>query len=568
MPKAYSYLRFSTPEQSTGDSTRRQTTAAAEWCKRRGINLDKTLTFNDLGRSGFTGDNFKEGALGAFFEAVEAGVIEKGSYLVIEALDRFSRENPLAAADRLFRLVKLGIVLVTTDDGQEYSVESLSGTDPSKMLLLVIKMTQAHLESVRKSEMVGKAWRKKKALARAERKPLTRRCPEWLALENDMFVERPERVEIVRRIFRETIAGLGRREIVRRLNSEGIPPFRGGRGGWHTSSVAKIVAGRAVLGEYQPRFGTRKQSNRPPDGEPIPDYYPAIIDEQIYWRAQSAVAGRRQNAAGRHGRDGAHILRGLARCGACEAPMYIINKGSLPKGGVYLACSGNIRGTRCENSRRWRVDKLESALLASTGYIAADAFSVLDNATPAAVGRALTARARLADAESRRKRLLALVEKTDDDEAVTRFKAVAVEITALKEDLKDAEADAAKLAADPGLVQRLSDAAAFSRQLENAKAEAKRDLRIRLSEILRGIVARIDCDPDIGAIMTLKPRLTFTLRGAMPFAFRARGITITNSDDEPMPAGVAQMLLESDVSDDEIENFIGVPAYLRRRGGH
>ena len=536
-------------------STRRQSTAAADWCKRHGIELDKTLTFRDLGRSGFTGANFREGALGTFFAAVEAGVIEKGSYLVIEALDRFSRENPMAAADRLFCLVRAGITLVTTDDGQEYSAARLSGTDPSPMLMLVVKMTQAHLESVRKSELVGKAWRQKKALARAERKPLTRRCPEWLALENDKFIERPERVEIVRRIFRETIAGAGRREIARRLNSEGIPPFRGGAG-WHTSSIAKIIAGRAVMGEYQPRFGTRRQSNRPPDGEPIPDYYPVIIDEQTYWRAQSSVAGRRQHAAGRHGRDGAHILRGLARCGACEAPMYIINKGQPPKGRIYLACSGNIRNTGCENSRRWRVDRLETSLLTAVGFVDAEAFAALDNATPVAVERATAARARLDDAEMRRNRLLVLVE-TGDDGAVSRFKTVADEIKALKKDLKAADAEAAKLVADPGLVARLADAAALSRQLETAEDDAKRDLRIRLSEILRGIVARIDCDPDAGAIMTLKSRLTVRMAGTMPFAFRMSAVTIENSDNELVGAGVVQMLIENDVDERKIEIFIG-----------
>ena len=48
-PKAYSYLRFSTPEQMGGDSFRRQWDAAKRYAERRGLDLDLKLTFHDLG---------------------------------------------------------------------------------------------------------------------------------------------------------------------------------------------------------------------------------------------------------------------------------------------------------------------------------------------------------------------------------------------------------------------------------------------------------------------------------------------------------------------------------------
>jgi DNA invertase Pin-like site-specific DNA recombinase len=41
-PRAYSYLRFSTPEQSKGDSLRRQTSMADEYATRHGLRLDTT----------------------------------------------------------------------------------------------------------------------------------------------------------------------------------------------------------------------------------------------------------------------------------------------------------------------------------------------------------------------------------------------------------------------------------------------------------------------------------------------------------------------------------------------
>jgi DNA invertase Pin-like site-specific DNA recombinase len=52
-PKAYSYLRFSTPEQMKGDSFRRQTELTRQYAEENGLELDDSLSFYDLGVSPF-----------------------------------------------------------------------------------------------------------------------------------------------------------------------------------------------------------------------------------------------------------------------------------------------------------------------------------------------------------------------------------------------------------------------------------------------------------------------------------------------------------------------------------
>lgn len=551
MPRAYSYIRFSTPEQARGDSLRRQLAAAEAWCAERGLTLDDTL--RDLGVSAYHGANRTTGALKSFLDLVESGQVKEGSYLIVESLDRLSREAVIDAASRLLDLIRAGITVVTLSDGQEYSADRLRG-DWTPLVISLAVMARAHDESRMKSERVGAAWAKKKAAAREERRPLTPRCPEWLDLKDGRFVERPERVALVRRIFRETIDGAGRREIVRHLNAEGVPAFRGSRG-WHTSSVAKVVQSRAVLGEYQPHRGTHRGRNRKPDGDPIPDFYPAIVDEATFWRAQAATQGRRQRSAGRKG-NAVHLLQGLARCASCGGAMHVRNHGKPPKGGIYLVCDAHARQAGCDNARRWRVDRLEPALLTALGYVEAEAFAPLDDATPAAAERVTAARAKLADAEARRERLLALAE-TGDDAAAERFKAIAAEVRSFRRDLKTAEAEAAKLAADPGLVARLTDAATLSRQIEDPDVERRRALRVRLSGVLRGLVERVECRAEHGAIMVLKPHLG------------PRHIGDEDSDDidgPPVPfalrveSGVWSMLLEPDADDAAVEAFLGWPA--------
>ena len=51
-PKAYSYIRFSTPEQEKGDSLRRQRVNAKKFCEKYNLVLEKK-EFIDRGVSGF-----------------------------------------------------------------------------------------------------------------------------------------------------------------------------------------------------------------------------------------------------------------------------------------------------------------------------------------------------------------------------------------------------------------------------------------------------------------------------------------------------------------------------------
>lgn len=349
MRKAYSYTRFSSPEQASGDSIRRQMAGTEAWIARNpDVELDTQLVFADYGRSGFRGQQFSDGALGRFVDSVRSGAIKKGSYLLIENLDRFSRENPMTATSRLFDLANMGITIVTTSDGLEYSTDTLSGGDVSRLLMLVLQLSQAHVESAKKAERVGAAWARKKAAAREGKHKVSARCPGWLTLVDDEFVLIDDRVKVVQDIFRWTIEGAGRREIARRLNIADPPvlPFkhaekrRPGRPpptGWHASAVAKILQNRAVLGEYQPGKGSHKSGNYRPDGDPIPNYYPRIIDDETFWQAKAASQRRRTGAAGPRGKAGSPHAQGscqmrrLWRSHACPQQRDQAERRGLPR---------------------------------------------------------------------------------------------------------------------------------------------------------------------------------------------------------------------------------------------
>src|SRR5437660_8225264 len=91
-PLVISYLRFSTPEQAKGDTIRRQLAASEEWAAKRDLTIDRHL--KDPGLSGYSGANVSAtGDLGRLLELVRAKQIPAGSILLVENLDRLSRQD-------------------------------------------------------------------------------------------------------------------------------------------------------------------------------------------------------------------------------------------------------------------------------------------------------------------------------------------------------------------------------------------------------------------------------------------------------------------------------------------
>lgn len=361
--RAYSYIRFSTVEQRKGDSLRRQLKRTEEYAAKHGLVLDDR-SFRDLGVSAFTGENVETGRLAEFLEAVRVGSIEKGSYLLIENLDRLSRQSARKALNILGEIVSQGIVVVTMTDEKRYDQASID--DTMTLLMAAFTFARANEESQRKADLVGAAWKKKKTDAVEFKKPLTRRCPAWLEIENGEYKEIKERADVVRRIFEDTARGLGSSAIVRQLNGEringkGIPPFGKGRE-WQRSYITKLLHNDAVLGRYRPHSKARK-GKRTPTGEVVEAYYPETVTPRLWQDARAARTSRRNRAAGRRSLIYKNLFTGLCKCGACGGSMELRDKGPLPKGGVYLTCASALRGGACDERTHYPYSVLEQRFL-------------------------------------------------------------------------------------------------------------------------------------------------------------------------------------------------------------
>jgi DNA invertase Pin-like site-specific DNA recombinase len=356
MARAYSYLRFSTPEQAKGDSLRRQTALAEEYAKRHDLTLDTELNLKDLGVSAFRGDNAAVGALGAFLKAIQDGLVPGGSYLLVEALDRISRQTARKAVRILEEIVEAGVTLVTLNDGKHYTAESLDGAD---FLLAILLLMRGHEESATKAKRLKAAWLAKRQRAAAG-EIQTVKVPAWIQAEgsaaknyrNAKLSVIPERARIVRRIFTEFLDGSGKAQIAVALNAERVPTWGEGNGRkgihWHKSYVWKILSNPAVTGRFVPHVYTHdgpKASRRVPQ-EPIPDYYPRVVDDATFERGQRLMSARRATV---RSAGVASIVAGLARCPKCGSTMTRVMKGSAGKGGSpKLVCTKAKAGAGCE----------------------------------------------------------------------------------------------------------------------------------------------------------------------------------------------------------------------------
>src|SRR5262249_54730099 len=158
MRRAYSYIRFSDRRQMAGDSLRRQLKLTEVYCEREGLFLDESLNLRDLGVSGFRGKNADTGALAVFLDAVRLKKVQAGSVLIVENLDRLSRDDIDEALPLFMGILKAGVSVVTLSPERLYTAATARG-NVGVILEIVLAFVLANEESRKKSERVRAEWR-------------------------------------------------------------------------------------------------------------------------------------------------------------------------------------------------------------------------------------------------------------------------------------------------------------------------------------------------------------------------------------------------------------------------
>lgn len=500
--KAYSYIRISSVGQIAGDGLNRQIRRAREYADENGLDLDETL--QDVG-SGYHGKHVKFGALGGFLDLVKRGAVAKGSYLIVESLDRLSREAVIDAQLQLLNLLKAGITVVTLIDGAVYS----EGKDFTQLIISLTIMSRAHEESATKSFRAKERIRKRKQDALDGTPIYNKNIAGWIdqirvGTSSEWRYEINHHGPTIQRIFDLTEMGIGTHSVARILNQEKRPVLRRGINPlqqWRDAAIARILKDETCIGTltlFEEVDGTRIVM-----GEPIPRYYPAVISEEQYWRVQRNRPEHPRT--GRKGERFANLFPRTTACASCGGRLKMYFGGSPNKRHSYFGCmKRRTHGEdSCEAGRiMFRYNPLEAAVLDHVtefqldNMLTSGTLSMNRNQLQEAL---MTSENNIADLERRRSNLLDLAEITDDRDERIELKS---RLTEFRRQIEDAKAQVVDMQRQ--LRQHEEQAAALQSVTETINAERAKwakgsseevfESRAKVSQALLRFITSVEVD--------------------------------------------------------------------------
>ncbi|MCC5956141.1 MAG: recombinase family protein [Natronohydrobacter sp.] len=356
MPKrmrAVIYARYSTDLQSER-SIDDQVALCREFAQKQGLTVrevysDKAQTSASLiGRDGI-------------LRLVEDSRAGKFDVVIVEALDRISRDQEdLAGIHK--RLTFANVDILAVHDGLADEIQiGIRGLVGSLYLKDLKKKVRRGMQGVIRDgrHAGGKAY---------GYEPIPGKPGEMRILDHE--------ADVIRRIFKEYLAGRTAREIANGLNEDGVIAPRGGS--WNASTIngnkerghgillnplytGDLVWNRVTMIRH-PETG-RRVSRVNPESEwmrkDVPDL--AIIDRDTWDAAQARKTSRsKAHSHGRRDRTPKRPFSGLLRCGKCGGGMSIHDRSGSA---IRIRCSTARESGSCDNDKRYRLDKIEHAVL-------------------------------------------------------------------------------------------------------------------------------------------------------------------------------------------------------------
>ncbi|HEJ5746040.1 TPA: recombinase family protein [Pseudomonas aeruginosa] len=375
MARLISYLRMSTSEQLKGFSLERQRKLIADFAAKNGLSLDESHSIEDIGRSSFS-DDAEQKQLARFFEDLDAGKFSPGDVFALENIDRLTRRGAIDALLKVNTILSKGLKLAIISDREQRILEEI---DVFSIITLSIDAARSHSESKNKSDKGLLNWEEKRNLAAAHKIAMTAQAPAWLDTETfyimdeskgkqikrRRYVLNPEKAETVKLIFELFQNGNGSLKIKNILNDRKIPTFKGAEY-WEPSVISKILRNPATHGFYQPQKQRTGKRDLVPAGDPIEDYFPAIVSRETFEQCQRITAAN-STRRGRKGKVFTNLFTGLLRCVDCGGPVHLLNPGidkraKVPKSVNYIVCKKGKFTRECI-LKRLRYDDFEAAML-------------------------------------------------------------------------------------------------------------------------------------------------------------------------------------------------------------
>jgi DNA invertase Pin-like site-specific DNA recombinase len=346
--KAYAYIRWSKATQSQGDSEARQKSPLAAFSASTGVEVVETI--EDRGVSAYRGLNAVSGRLKGLIERINSGEIRKGDFLVIESIDRLTRQRLLFSAELIQNILKRGVRIYTTIDEKTYEVDD-PDRDLENLLMVQVIAKRANEESETKSKRISSAWRKRQEQAKQGVIIIKRgkSIPFGLRYEEGRFVRHEKECAEVERLYR-LMLDVGMNTAIKKINETSLRR-------WSTGHLQKMFSSKSVIGcltthkiLYDDAGKSRKITQ-----EVIPNYYPNIIDPTLFYLVKDRMAERKvKNFSGKRSDRSYNIFQHVIFCQCCKSSMFYDHRGSSYQDKVYphFKCeTKQTKSTQCDNDR-------------------------------------------------------------------------------------------------------------------------------------------------------------------------------------------------------------------------
>ena len=466
----YSYARWSSDAQGDGDSNRRQSQLALDWCARRGLLLAGQA--KDDGVSAWKGRNRQEGSgLSRLLK-----LVKPGDFLLVEDNDRLSRQDWLTAMNFLSEIVERGVTVVTLANGNEIDAKRFRH-DPGCFLPALLRAHLGNDENEKKSKRITESWEARK-LAMVKGHAAKMHLPCWLAWDD--VVGKPVLVEsnakVIRKMFDLAVEGLGCQTVARRLHKDGEKLIVKGKRKERRLTISAPYVWRTLRNKLAIGYGVYVQPSPP-------GVYPAVVDERIFYAVQTRLQqNKRQTSPRKHSE--ASLFTGIAFCSRCGGTLCRFTQCRGKKIYKYLVCSEALhKHGKCgmTSIRYDDVEKSFLSLLANSDLVRRAMAAKPDNRISTV--DALTGE--LADADNQANKLLELIKR--DPEPSKRLYAALKEEDAKVDDLRTKlEAEQARIKAEtPALESYEEFCERFSARMEQDKYRAE------VKTLLRSMVERI-----------------------------------------------------------------------------
>lgn len=335
MKTAYSYVRLSGTGQISGDGKARQLSKPESICEAQGWTLSKQ-SFSDLGVSAFRGKNRLKGDLATFIGLARDKRLAKHPVLILEAFDRFSRQDIDESEAALLDLLKTGVDIHIAFSGKTFTKESATSLVDRIEILVSLKSAFEFSSNLSKRVKSAKA-KKLDQIASGE---IVRHntVPKYFSWDKEsQKYTHNAKTPIIRQIADDYLSGQSLYGIAKELNVGRVESIKTGNHQWSPRTIKCLLRSKSLIGEY---LGN-------------PSFFPPISSTSEFDQLQILLNRNGKN----RGRKAAlsNIFKGILHC-ECGAKLNVVTQTKDYRTGKvwdkpyrYLRCSTVGAGQRCRH---------------------------------------------------------------------------------------------------------------------------------------------------------------------------------------------------------------------------